>query len=147
MGLAYTCEYSLQLSLMEMSWIFPGYFVSTSHWLFGCLSFMCTSTSFKKKCCVMQKRVFGHMRTAKTQLSLRMRTIWSEFSFSAKRLIWNYSMYQLRANARMRLFACAVRTWICAFCPCFRRHVFALCAQITTGNIRSHFTETALWLK
>ena len=35
----------------------------------------------------MQKRVFSHMRTAKTQISLNIRAIWSGPSLSAKRNI------------------------------------------------------------
>ena len=45
----------------------------------------------------MQKRVFRHMRTAKVQISLRIRVVRSGHSLSTSRV------YKWRANARMRL--------------------------------------------
>ena len=38
----------------------------------------------------MLKRVFGHMRTAKAQISLRIRAVWSGPSLSAYRIIGYY---------------------------------------------------------
>ena len=55
----------------------------------------------------MRKRVFGHMRTAKTQISLRIRAVWSGPSLSANRISGYYKMYEWRAKARMILCACA----------------------------------------
>ena len=55
----------------------------------------------------MRKHVFGHMRTAKAQISLRIRAVWSGPSLSESRIIEYYWMFQWRANARMRLCACA----------------------------------------
>ena len=55
---------------------------------------------------------------AKAQISLRMRAVWSGPSLSASRIIGHYRMYEWRANARMRLCACAEWIWICAFCAC-----------------------------
>ena len=42
---------------------------------------------------VMQKRVFGYMRTVKAQICLRIRTVWSGPSLSANRVTGYYSMY------------------------------------------------------
>ena len=55
---------------------------------------------------VMRKCIFGHKRTAKAQISLRIRAVWSGHSPSANRIIGYYRMYQWRANIRMRLCAC-----------------------------------------
>ena len=41
----------------------------------------------------MRKRVFGHMRTAKPQISLRIRAVWSGFLLSANRIIGYYRVY------------------------------------------------------
>ena len=71
----------------------------------------------------MRQRVFGHMRTAKAQISLRIRAVWSGPSLSANRIIGYYRMYQWRANARMRPHACVGWIWLCAFCACWKRHV------------------------
>ena len=49
----------------------------------------------------LRKRVFGHMRTAKARISLRIRCM------SANRIIGYYRMYERRAKARMILYACA----------------------------------------
>ena len=43
------------------------------------------------------------MRTVKAKIRLRIRAVWSGPSLSAKRIIWNYTMYELRAKARMIL--------------------------------------------
>ena len=37
----------------------------------------------KQTILAMQKRVFGHMRTAKVQISLRIRAVWSDTSLFA----------------------------------------------------------------
>ena len=66
----------------------------------------------------MQKRVFEHMRTAKAQISLRIRAIWSGPSVSANRIIGCNRMYQWRVNARVRLCACVEWIWISAVCAC-----------------------------
>ena len=42
----------------------------------------------------MRKCVFGHMRTAKTQISLRICAMWSWPSLSANGIIGYYSMFQ-----------------------------------------------------
>ena len=55
----------------------------------------------------MRKRVFGHMRTAKTQISLRIRAVWSGPSLSANRIIGYYRMYDWRINVQMILCACS----------------------------------------
>ena len=44
----------------------------------------------------MRKFVFGHMRTVKAQISLRIRAVWSGPSLSANRIIGFYRMYQRR---------------------------------------------------
>ena len=54
----------------------------------------------------MRKRFFGHMRTAKDQIRLRIRTVWSGPSLSANRIIGHCGMYEWWAKARIILFAC-----------------------------------------
>ena len=49
----------------------------------------------------MRKRVFGHMREANAQISLRIRAVWSGPSPCADRIIGQYTMYEWRAKARM----------------------------------------------
>ena len=66
----------------------------------------------------MRKCVFGHMPTAKVQISLRIRAVWSELSLSANRIIGHYRMYPWRENVRMRLCACVGWIWICSFWTC-----------------------------
>ena len=63
---------------------------------------------------------------AKTQISLRIRTIWSGPSLSTNRIIWHYRMYQRRTNAWIRLCACAVWIWICVFRSCTFEDTFLL---------------------
>ena len=48
--------------------------------------------------CAMRKRVFGHIRAAKTLIRLRIRAVWSGPSLSASRLIAYYRMYEWRAK-------------------------------------------------
>ena len=55
----------------------------------------------------MQKHVFRHMRTAKAQISLRIHAVWSGPSLSANRISGYYRMFQCKAYAQMRLYACA----------------------------------------
>ena len=50
---------------------------------------------------------FGHIRTAKAQLSLRICAVLSGPSLAAKRIIGDYKMYKWRAKARVILCACA----------------------------------------
>ena len=71
----------------------------------------------------MQKYVFGHMRTAKAQIRLRIRAVWSGPELSANRIIGHYWMYWMGANAWMRLCACVGWIWICAFCACWKTHL------------------------
>ena len=68
-----------------------------------------------------RKCAFGHAWTAKTQIRLRIRAVWSGPSLTAARLIGYYRSYQWRAKAWMRPFACA--GW-CEF-ALTRRHFFA----------------------
>ena len=49
----------------------------------------------------MRKRFFVHMRTAKTQISLRIRAVWSGPSLYANRIIGFYRINELTANARL----------------------------------------------
>ena len=62
------------------------------------------------------------MRTAKAQISLRIRAVWSWPSLSVNRSICHYRMHQWKANARMRLWACVGWIWICVFCACSNIH-------------------------
>ena len=74
--------------------------------------------------CAMQKRVFSHMRTAKTQISLHIRAVLSGPLLSAKRIFGYYRMFQWKANARIILCACA--GWCAsAHFAHDRRHFFA----------------------
>ena len=57
----------------------------------------------------MPKCVCGHMRTAKAQIRLRIRAVWSGPSLSANRIIGYYRIYEWRAKARMTL--CAWAWW------------------------------------
>ena len=54
------------------------------------------------------KRVFWHMRTAKAQISLRVRAVWSGPMLSTAWINGYYRMYHWRAKTRMRSRACAV---------------------------------------
>ena len=49
--------------------------------------------------------------------------VWSGPSQSANRIIWHCRLYQRRANARMKLCACAGWIWISAFCACSKTHL------------------------
>ena len=70
----------------------------------------------------MQKHVFGHIRTAKAQISLRIRADWSGLFLSGIRSSLHYRNYQWRANVRMKLCACAGWIWICIFYACSKTH-------------------------
>ena len=106
----------------------------------------------------MRKRVFWHMRTAKAQISLHIRAVWSGPSLSANRIIGHYRMRQWKANVRMRLCACVGWICICAFCARWKTH-FGLARptqsfrriqltqsyrrnQLTTANERKSTCET-----
>ena len=55
----------------------------------------------------MRKRVFGHMRIAKAQISLRIHAVQSGPSLSANRIIGYYLIYKWRAKTR----ECACAGW------------------------------------
>ena len=60
--------------------------------------------AFKKSFCLrcaMRKRAFGQMRTAKAQISLRIRAGWSGPSLAANRIIGYHKMYKWTAKARV----------------------------------------------
>ena len=64
---------------------------------------------------MLWENAFGHMRTAKAQIRLRIRAVWSGPSLSTIRIIGYYRIYQLRAKPWMSLCTCA--GWSdCAFC-------------------------------
>ena len=71
-----------------------------------------------------RKHVFGHMRTAKAQISLRIRAVWSGPSLSANRIIEYYRMYQWTAKTRIRPCARAEWCYSAQFAHA-RRHLFA----------------------
>ena len=50
---------------------------------------------------------FGHVRTVKAQISLRIRAVWSGPLLSANRIIGYNRTFQWRAITRMKLCACA----------------------------------------
>ena len=70
------------------------------------------------------------MRTAKAKIRLRGGAVWSGPSLSAKRIIVHYRTYKQRANARLRLCACADWIWICAFLRMFEDPFLLDVAQI-----------------
>ena len=72
----------------------------------------------------MQKCVFGKMRTAKAQISLRIRAVWSGPLLCANWIIRYCIMYRWRAKDRMVLCACAGWSEPAHFAH-VRRHVFA----------------------
>ena len=55
----------------------------------------------------MRKRAFGHLRTTKTQISLRIRAVWSGSALSAISIIGYYGLYKWRATAQMIICTCA----------------------------------------
>ena len=90
-----------------------------------------------------RKRIFGHMRTSKAQISLRIRAVWSKFSLSANRIIRYHRMYQWRAKARMGPCACA--GWCeSANVVHAQRHVFAWCYPHVVASF--YFTKTVVWV-
>ena len=74
-----------------------------------CLLFQASTMTVFQMGRAMRKSVFGHMQTAKAQISLCTRTVWSGPSLSASKIIGYYRTYKWRAKARMRLCACAGR--------------------------------------
>ena len=71
-----------------------------------------------------RKHVYKHMRTAKAQISLRIRAVWSGPTLSAVRVTGYYIMYPWRANAPMRPCACVQWSESVHFAHA-RRHYFA----------------------
>ena len=55
----------------------------------------------------MRKRIFGHMRTANAQISLRIRAVWSGPSMSANRIIGYHKMCEWKIQVRMVFCVCA----------------------------------------
>ena len=78
---------------------------------------------------VMRKRVFGHMRTAKAMINLRISAVRSRLSLSATKIVEYYRMHEWRAKARVILCACA--GWSLRIFAHVRKHVFAEVAYIT----------------
>ena len=72
----------------------------------------------------MRKCDSGQMRTAKAQISLRMRAVWSRPSLSAYRITGYYIMYECRTKGWMMLCACARWSESAHFAH-FRRPFFA----------------------
>ena len=72
----------------------------------------------------MRQSAFGHMRTAKAQISLRIRAGWSGRSLSASIIIGYYWLFQWRVNVQIRIWACVVWFQYAHFAHA-RRHVFA----------------------
>ena len=61
-------------------------------------------------------------RTAKAQISLRIRAVWSGPSLSANRITGSFRMYQCLRNATNETCTCVGWIWICAFSHA-RRHI------------------------
>ena len=81
------------------------------------------------------KRVFGHMRTAKAQISLHIGAVWSGPSLSVNRIIGYYRMYERRSKAQMILCTCAGWSEFAHFAHAWR-HIFAW---------RGPYTSPLLW--
>ena len=88
----------------------------------------------------------GIMWTAKAQISLHIRAVWSGPSLSAKRLTGHYRMYQWSTNAQMRVWACMGRIWICAVCACSKTH-FCLGRPRFKGTGKNLVTFTTYFTK
>ena len=67
-------------------------------------------------------------------------------SLSAKRIIRHDRMHQWRANVRLRLCACAVLIWICAFCTCSKTP-FRLARPIYALQQYKRWAFSSLWWK
>ena len=80
----------------------------------------------KEMCRAMRKCVLGHMWTAKAQIRLRIRAVWSGPSLSANRIIVYYRTYEWTAKTREIL--CAGSSESAHFVHT-RRHFFAWCGQ------------------
>ena len=77
----------------------------------------------------MRKHVFGHMRTAKAQISLRIRAGWSGPSLSTNTIIGYYRMYEWRVKSQV------------IYCACSRWSEYALgaCSKALLHLIRPNF--------
>ena len=64
------------------------------------------------------RKVSGHLRTAKAQIRLRIRAVWSEPLLSANRITEDYKMYQFKSNVKMILWGSMGWIWICAIGAC-----------------------------
>ena len=78
------------------------------YFMYTCLNPSVIYNKFRaiKKCILGQKRVFGW--TAKSQISLTIRTVWSGPSLSANGIIGYYRMSEWRSKVRIVLYTC---TW------------------------------------
>ena len=63
----------------------------------------------------MRNCIFGNMRRAKAQISLRIRAVWSGHSLSANRIIRYYRMYEWRESKGLD-YLLRRMIWICVFC-------------------------------
>ena len=75
------------------------------------------------------------MRTVKAQISLRIRTVWSEPSLSANRITGHHRMYQWRANARMNICSCV--RWLNLCILRMLEDTFSLSAAHISGKMRT----------
>ena len=66
----------------------------------------------------LRKHVFRHMWTAKAQISLRIRAVWSGPSLSAKRISEYYRMFQWRAKCPDETLRMCRMVCIPTFCAC-----------------------------
>ena len=105
----------------------------------------------------MRKWVCGHMRTAKAQISLRIRAGSSGPSLSANKIIRYYRMYEWRVKARMILCACAELSYLAHYAQ-VRRHIFAwrglyvnkmdhYVEKRTVGHVRPTKTQISLCIR
>ena len=78
------------------------------------------------------KCLFGCMQTAKAQIRLCIRTVWSGPSLSAARIIWYYTMFQWRTNAwnRLRMRWMNLNLGILLML----KDTFSLCAALMLGK-------------
>ena len=67
---------------------------------------------------VMRKRICGHVRTAKAQISLCVRVVWSRPSLSAIRIIGYYRILWMESKVPNDILRMRRTMWIRTFCAC-----------------------------
>ena len=83
---------------------------------------------------VTRKRVFGHMRTTKAMINLRIRADWSRLLLPVNRIIGHNRIYQWKANARRDFGKARDESEFVHFKHFVRSHLFAWCCLIIAAN-------------